>query len=88
MSTSLDALVVFTGVSGSGKSSVAFSTLYAEAQRRYLESVSPYRGNQRDRDEYGRFTSGDDRGRSSRDYDDDRRGGNGGRGRGGWFGDS
>src|ERR1700734_3454873 len=36
------ALVVFTGVSGSGKSSLAFSTLYAEAQRRYLESVSPY----------------------------------------------
>ncbi len=37
-----DALVVFSGVSGSGKSSLAFSTLYAEAQRRYLESVSPY----------------------------------------------
>ena len=37
-----EALVVFTGVSGSGKSSLAFSTLYAEAQRRYLESVSPY----------------------------------------------
>jgi excinuclease ABC subunit A len=37
-----NALVVFTGVSGSGKSSLAFSTLYAEAQRRYLESVSPY----------------------------------------------
>ncbi|MBR0742302.1 excinuclease ABC subunit UvrA [Bradyrhizobium japonicum] len=37
-----DALVVFTGVSGSGKSSLAFGTLYAEAQRRYLESVSPY----------------------------------------------
>ena len=37
-----DALVVFTGVSGSGKSSPAFGTLYAEAQRRYLESVSPY----------------------------------------------
>ncbi len=36
-----DALVVFTGVSGSGKSSLAFGTLYAEAQRRYLESVSP-----------------------------------------------
>ena len=35
-------LVVFTGVSGSGKSSLAFGTLYAEAQRRYLESVSPY----------------------------------------------
>ncbi len=37
-----DCLVVFTGVSGSGKSSLAFGTLYAEAQRRYLESVSPY----------------------------------------------
>src|SRR4051794_17686777 len=37
-----DALVVFTGVSGSGKSSLAFGTIYAEAQRRYLESVSPY----------------------------------------------
>ncbi len=36
-----DSLVVFTGVSGSGKSSLAFGTLYAEAQRRYLESVSP-----------------------------------------------
>ena len=35
-------LVVFTGVSGSGKSSLAFGTLYAEAQRRYLDSVSPY----------------------------------------------
>lgn len=37
-----DALVVFTGVSGSGKSSLAFSTIYAEAQRRYFESVAPY----------------------------------------------
>ncbi|WP_246197694.1 hypothetical protein [Chitinophaga agrisoli] len=37
-----DALVVFTGISGSGKSSLAFGTIYAEAQRRYLESVSPY----------------------------------------------
>jgi excinuclease ABC subunit A len=37
-----EALVVFTGISGSGKSSLAFGTLYAEAQRRYLESVSPY----------------------------------------------
>ncbi|WP_353150612.1 excinuclease ABC subunit UvrA [Chryseobacterium sp.] len=35
-------LVVFTGISGSGKSSLAFGTIYAEAQRRYLESVSPY----------------------------------------------
>src|ERR1700753_2997039 len=37
-----EALVVFTGVSGSGKSSLAFGTLYGEAQRRYFESVSPY----------------------------------------------
>ena len=37
-----NALVVFTGISGSGKSSLAFGTLYGEAQRRYLESVAPY----------------------------------------------
>ncbi|MFL5371172.1 MAG: excinuclease ABC subunit A, partial [Myxococcales bacterium] len=37
-----NALVVFSGISGSGKSSLAFGTLYAEAQRRYLESVAPY----------------------------------------------
>jgi len=37
-----DAFVVFTGISGSGKSSLAFGTLYAEAQRRYFESVAPY----------------------------------------------
>ncbi|MFF9194192.1 ATP-binding cassette domain-containing protein [Streptomyces sp. NPDC014779] len=37
-----DALTVFTGVSGSGKSSLAFGTVYAEAQRRYFESVAPY----------------------------------------------
>lgn len=36
------AFVVFTGVSGSGKSSLAFSTIFAESQRRYLESVAPY----------------------------------------------
>ncbi len=36
------ALVAFTGVSGSGKSSLAFGTMYAEAQRRYFESVAPY----------------------------------------------
>ena len=35
-----DALVAFTGVSGSGKSSLAFGTLYAEAQRRYLKPCS------------------------------------------------
>ncbi|MCW2571834.1 MAG: excinuclease subunit [Frankiales bacterium] len=37
-----DRLVVFTGISGSGKSSLAFGTIYAEAQRRYFESVAPY----------------------------------------------
>jgi excinuclease UvrABC ATPase subunit len=36
------ALVVFTGISGSGKSSLAFGTLYAEAQRCHPDSVSPY----------------------------------------------
>ena len=35
-------LVVFTGVSGSGKSSLAFNTIYAEGQRRYVESLSSY----------------------------------------------
>ena len=35
-------LVVFTGLSGSGKSSLAFDTLYAEGQRRYVESLSAY----------------------------------------------
>jgi excinuclease ABC subunit A len=37
-----NALVVFTGISGSGKSSLAFGTLFAESQRRFLDSVSPY----------------------------------------------
>ncbi|MFZ9788287.1 MAG: excinuclease ABC subunit UvrA, partial [Burkholderiaceae bacterium] len=37
-----DALVVITGLSGSGKSSLAFDTLYAEGQRRYVESLSAY----------------------------------------------
>ena len=37
-----NALVVFTGVSGSGKSSLAFDTIYAEGQRRYVESLSAY----------------------------------------------
>ncbi|MCB0879730.1 MAG: ABC transporter, partial [Thermoleophilia bacterium] len=37
-----DALVVFTGVSGSGKSSLAFDTIFAESQRRFLESIAPY----------------------------------------------
>ncbi|MCL4543206.1 MAG: hypothetical protein M1118_01195, partial [Chloroflexi bacterium] len=35
-------LIVFSGLSGSGKSSLAFDTLHAEAQRRYVESLSPY----------------------------------------------
>ena len=35
-------IVAFTGISGSGKSSLAFGTLFAEAQHRYLDSVSPY----------------------------------------------
>ncbi|MBL8258845.1 MAG: excinuclease ABC subunit UvrA [Candidatus Competibacteraceae bacterium] len=37
-----DRLIVITGLSGSGKSSLAFDTLYAEGQRRYVESLSPY----------------------------------------------
>ncbi len=37
-----DELVVLTGVSGSGKSSLAFDTIYAEGQRRYMESLSSY----------------------------------------------
>ena len=37
-----DSLVVITGLSGSGKSSLAFDTLYAEGQRRYVESLSSY----------------------------------------------
>jgi len=35
-------LIVFTGVSGSGKSSLAFDTIFAEGQRRYVESLSAY----------------------------------------------
>ncbi|MGO3844897.1 hypothetical protein, partial [Agrococcus casei] len=37
-----DSLVVFTGLSGSGKSSLAFDTIFAEGQRRYIESLSSY----------------------------------------------
>ncbi|HEX2707366.1 MAG TPA: excinuclease ABC subunit UvrA, partial [Solirubrobacterales bacterium] len=37
-----DALIVITGLSGSGKSSLAFDTIYAEGQRRYVETLSPY----------------------------------------------
>ena len=37
-----DELVVLTGLSGSGKSSLAFDTIYAEGQRRYMESLSSY----------------------------------------------
>ncbi|MEY4280544.1 MAG: hypothetical protein RL313_807 [Actinomycetota bacterium] len=39
-----DALIVFTGLSGSGKSSLAFDTIFAEGQRRYVESLSAYAG--------------------------------------------
>ena len=38
-----DKLVVVTGLSGSGKSSLAFDTIYAEGQRRYVESLSSFR---------------------------------------------
>ena len=37
-----DKFIVFTGLSGSGKSSLAFDTIYAEGQRRYVESLSAY----------------------------------------------
>ena len=37
-----DSLVVITGLSGSGKSSLAFDTIYAEGQRRYMETLSAY----------------------------------------------
>ena len=37
-----DKFVVITGISGSGKSSLAFDTIYAEGQRRYVESISAY----------------------------------------------
>ena len=37
-----DQLIVFTGLSGSGKSSLAFDTIFAEGQRRYVESLSAY----------------------------------------------
>ena len=39
-----NALVIFTGISGSGKPSLTLETLIAESQRRYLDSVSPYAG--------------------------------------------
>ena len=38
-----DSLIVITGLSGSGKSSLAFDTIYAEGQRRYVESLQPMR---------------------------------------------
>ena len=47
-----DKLVVITGLSGSGKSSLAFDTIYAEGQRRYVESLSAYA-----RQFWGRWTS-------------------------------
>ena len=37
-----DSMIVFTGLSGSGKSSLAFDTIFAEGQRRYVESLSAY----------------------------------------------
>ncbi|MDO5712719.1 MAG: hypothetical protein Q4P32_13420, partial [Micrococcales bacterium] len=37
-----DCLVAFTGISGSGKSSLAFGTIHGEAQRRYFDSVAPF----------------------------------------------
>lgn len=40
--TSKNKLIVMTGLSGSGKSSLAFDTIYAEGQRRYVESLSAY----------------------------------------------
>jgi len=49
-----NAMVVFTGVPGSGKSSLAFDTLYAEAQRRFIESVSPHARRLIDPDRSGR----------------------------------
>lgn len=42
LKNSKNKLVVFTGLSGSGKSNLAFDTLYAEGQRRYIESLSSY----------------------------------------------
>ncbi|WP_035833379.1 hypothetical protein, partial [Cupriavidus metallidurans] len=42
LSLPLNNFIVITGVSGSGKSSLAFDTLYAEGQRRYVESLSAY----------------------------------------------
>ena len=40
----LHKLIVFTGLSGSGKSSMAFDTIYAEGQRRYMETFGAYQG--------------------------------------------
>lgn len=37
-----DTIVAFTGISGSGKSSLAFGTIYTQSRQRYLESVAPY----------------------------------------------
>ena len=42
-----DQLVALTGLSGSGKSSLAFETIYAEGGRRYIETFSPYRSEER-----------------------------------------
>ena len=55
--------IVFTGLSGSGKSSLAFDTIYAEGQRRYMESLSSYArqflGQMEKPDEYRRTSAGD-----------------------------
>ena len=52
-----DKLIVFTGLSGSGKTSLAFDTIYADGQRRYVESLSSYArmflGNDRNKDTEG-----------------------------------
>ena len=44
-----DKFIVFTGLSGSGKSSLAFDTIYAEGQRKYVESLSAYHVNSWDK---------------------------------------
>ena len=57
-----DKFVVFTGLSGSGKSSLAFDTIYAEGQRRYMESLSSYARTD------GETGCGEHRGTSSGDF--------------------
>ena len=55
-----DQIVVITGLSGSGKSSLAFDTIYAEGQRRYVESLSAYA--RQFREQYGKAGRRPDRG--------------------------